>query len=801
MATKETISSMTIADLQNELEANGLSTRGNKQELIHRLYTFRRGKPKTPTLATSFSKSPILTSVSTHSAQLDEELVSGLIDEKLSTHFDKLNKQLMLFIGANAQNTHTDVLNLSEEFKEIEENSLADAILKLKRKMKLFGTSIEMIFGEIEQLQTLPDASIEMQSTLRRLNDLETNYSNIIQEIISLIPDDSEVDNEIRMWTKLQQDILHMSRKAENYIDLKQDKDGQRESKSDIPNSHKFCSGVSHLRLPKFTLPVFNGDILEWVPWWDQFKACIHENNALGDRERFNYLLMYVSGAAKRAIEYIEVTSANYARAVEVLQKRYGRKRIVIEHLVDSLLSIEKKEKVNASSLRYLHDIMINRYHTLEAHEPNLKYCHCIIVPILQSKLPMPVRRKWEYELSKLESEEDDNKVTVEYFFNFLRAHVMSEEASEVANAKPRATDERRNVTRGYFHTDRAASSSAISLTTNSEREEVQSLNRTKRTIECAFCGKQHDSSNCYTTQRKSVEERLQIIKEKKLCFNCLLPTGPNHNSSTCKRPGCLIEGCGKKHHVLLHRVLPDTTEKQVKSDNVTAHTGLQTTVVANVDSQERLLPTALAKLHANGKEVDVRILIDSGSDHSYIRTEVAQALNLKTNGPSTKMTIYMHGGQEKTTKVKNVSFQVSSRTNDKRRIELSAWSVNTVCAPFDAVQVDVSRYKHLKGLNLADEFPRDASSIDVLIGADQWGQVMLNGVRKGPASTPFAVNSIFGWLLSGFVDGKLQHHSKANSDTYPTAAKEIQNNMYVDDLLSGTSGTSVPECVIRQTC
>ncbi|KAK3740123.1 hypothetical protein QZH41_001270 [Actinostola sp. cb2023] len=281
---------------------------------------------------------------------------------------------------------------------------------------------------------------------------------------------------------------------------------------------------VSHLRLPKFTLPEFSGDILEWVPWWDQFKTCIHENETLGDRERFNYLLMYVKGIAKRAIEYIEVTSENYARAIEALQKRYGRKRIVVEHLIDSILSIEKKDKVNAHSLRYLYDTMVNRYHTLESYEPNLKHCHRIIVPILQSKFPQAIRRKWEYELSKIENEEDDKKITVDYLFNFLRSHVMSEEAAETshANFQLRDIEERRDNAlkpgRTPSRNNRIPSSSAIALNTSSKPEDAKQRNSS----ECVFCGKSHDSSNCYMIQRKSVQERLQLIKEKKLCFNCL---------------------------------------------------------------------------------------------------------------------------------------------------------------------------------------------------------------------------------------------------------------------------------------
>lgn len=79
-----------------------------------------------------------------------------------------------------------------------------------------------------------------------------------------------------------------------------------------------------------------------------------------------------------------------------------------------------------------------SRYHTLESYGPNLVYAHRILVPILQFKLPNELRRKWEFQLSKLENEEDDLKVTVEYLFEFLRSHVMSEEAAEKSIRKER---------------------------------------------------------------------------------------------------------------------------------------------------------------------------------------------------------------------------------------------------------------------------------------------------------------------------------------------------------------------------
>lgn len=207
-----------------------------------------------------------------------------------------------------------------------------------------------------------------------------------------------------------------------------------------FPYKQKIPKGNFPLRAPpiQITLSEFTGNILEWVSWWDQYKICIHENEALTDRDRLNYLRLYVKGTAIRAIEYLEVSGDNYPKAIEALQKRYGRKRLVVEHLVESLLNIEKKDKVEARSLRNLYDVMVSRYRTLESYEPKLAEAQRILVPILQSKLPDEIRRKWEFQLSMLENEEDDRKVTVEYLFNFLRSHVMSEEATEKSITKPK---------------------------------------------------------------------------------------------------------------------------------------------------------------------------------------------------------------------------------------------------------------------------------------------------------------------------------------------------------------------------
>ena len=65
---------------------------------------------------------------------------------------------------------------------------------------------------------------------------------------------------------------------------------------------------------------------------------------------------------------------------------------------------------------------------------------------------------------------------------------------------------------------------------------------------------------------------------------------------------------------------------------------------------------------------------------------------------------------------------------------------------------VNVSKYAHLKCLDLADSGNLRRGDIDVLIGSDYYWQVVTGEIANGD-SGPVAMSSIFGWLLSGPVD------------------------------------------------
>ncbi|CAB3983481.1 Hypothetical predicted protein [Paramuricea clavata] len=149
-----------------------------------------------------------------------------------------------------------------------------EGISQLVRKQKFVGTSIEVLIYEMHKLMNDEKSQVLLDKALERLNSLETEYSRIVQELISILPNEESVNDEVRRWALFQQEILEITMLAEYQISIQSKEENSKGQFSTTNHSNPVSS---HLRLPKFTLSEFTGNIIQWVSWWDQYKICIHE--------------------------------------------------------------------------------------------------------------------------------------------------------------------------------------------------------------------------------------------------------------------------------------------------------------------------------------------------------------------------------------------------------------------------------------------------------------------------------------------------------------------------------------------
>ncbi|XP_015774644.1 PREDICTED: uncharacterized protein LOC107352840 [Acropora digitifera] len=156
-------------------------------------------------------------------------------------------------------------------------------------------------------------------------------------------------------------------------------------------------------------------------------KAAVHDNDNVPAVQKFTYLRSVLEGVAYHTMEEFEVTSANCQHAVDALKHRFGRKRIIISSLVKSIVQQEPRSNKGVESLQDLHDTLKNRIRALEALHGKPMTHSCILLLILETKLPPELSEKWELELTDINEE----SVDLELFFKFLNKQVISKEAGE----------------------------------------------------------------------------------------------------------------------------------------------------------------------------------------------------------------------------------------------------------------------------------------------------------------------------------------------------------------------------------
>ncbi|KRY07029.1 hypothetical protein T01_3313, partial [Trichinella spiralis] len=90
--------------------------------------------------------------------------------------------------------------------------------------------------------------------------------------------------------------------------------------------------------LPKWELPKFDGDVLQFDTFWEQFEDQIHRQSELRDTTKFTYLRSCLTGNALNAIDGLAVTAANYSAAIDILKSRFGRRDLIIQTHIRKLL-------------------------------------------------------------------------------------------------------------------------------------------------------------------------------------------------------------------------------------------------------------------------------------------------------------------------------------------------------------------------------------------------------------------------------------------------------------------------------
>ena len=147
-----------------------------------------------------------------------------------------------------------------------------------------------------------------------------------------------------------------------------------------------------------------------------------------------------------------------------------------------------------------------------------------------------------------------------------------------------------------------------------------------------------------------------------------------------------------------------------------------------------------------------IRIILDLGSQRSYVTEELRQELALSKLGEQ-DMSIMTLGSSNQTTCVCEV-VHVAVKLKGRGTKQLSLFTVPLICEPLmcQPVALCQANFQHLSDLTLADSADaQNRLQVDILIGSDQYWSFITGKIRRGD-SGPVGIQTELGWILSGPV-------------------------------------------------
>ena len=136
------------------------------------------------------------------------------------------------------------------------------------------------------------------------------------------------------------------------------------------------------VRLPKLDVPTFEGDVLHWAQFWEQFKISIHDRSHLSNAEKLVYLQQVVTnGSAKSGIEGLSCSGDNYKEAIDCLKICFNHPCLLHCAHLRKIVEDPSLKDGSGKELRRLHDVIQQRLRALKAMgaEPDESFITSVI--------------------------------------------------------------------------------------------------------------------------------------------------------------------------------------------------------------------------------------------------------------------------------------------------------------------------------------------------------------------------------------------------------------------------------------
>lgn len=244
--------------------------------------------------------------------------------------------------------------------------------------------------------------------------------------------------------------------------------------------------------------------------------------------------------------------------------------------------------------------------------------------------------------------------------------------------------------------------------------------------------------------------------EKKKIKGQCFICLKPGHHQKDCKTNKVCVHCQQKnKHHRSL--CINRFQEKPAETAHVVTETISPVTENTLLASDEQvLMQTATVEvenLEKSGKQT-IRLLLDTGSQRSYITEQLADKLQLPIKGSET-LTVYTFN-TSKPRQLQTPVTELRLLTKDGSSLHLRVNVVPKITGTLQRACFDTKKIEHLlKDITLADSIPtsKETASIELLLGSDYYCDIFSGDIQmKQVVPGLNLIASKLGWILTGRI-------------------------------------------------
>ena len=501
--------------------------------------------------------------------------------------------------------------------------------------------------------------------------------------------------------------------------------------------------------LPPRDIPVFEGNPLQYRAFMKAFEQGVEDKTGAADC--LFYLEQFTRGQPQQLVRSCQhlAPDRGYVVAKNLLQEHFGNQYTIANAYMEKVLAWQSIRAEDVEGFQEYSLFLRGCCNVMG----ELEYMQELDMPAnmrtILAKLPYKMREQWRstahgiMERTQQRAHFTDLVAFVERHVKILSDPLFGDIQDPVFAAAGTKTLTRFKSYPGNRVKGNIVATTVTSMTSSERGEEPPAELVKSVRVGCLCCSYSHTLEECKLFNGKGHKEKIQLLREKGVCFACLCD---GHMSRECERRlTCKV--CGQTHPTVLHiKRQPAAPEqkKQPASFQTCGHTG------AGKDGCALpILPVSVKSAKGN-YIIQTYAFLDPGSSATFCSEDLMQRLNVTGRGTSFLLSIM---GQETVVPAYSITdlevagldgndFYSLPEVLSQRKMPVTTNNIITT--------EELDKWSYLSDVHI----PHIKANVDLLIGTNAPKLLEPWEVINSHGNGPYAIITVLGWIVNGPLSG-----------------------------------------------